>query len=183
MSRSQGPFTEVEPDFRSDEERANAPTQKLSRQELSGDAQAIIRDVEQSLYASTHRPTDNPSSNLEAYRDREAGALLKEVKDRKRWMDFSMAHHGEFNYEDRLTSPSVHVHRPDLWSPAMQERFRGIVEYLYENDRIRFPLDPTMDDIQRHKYQKIIDEVCAKVDDDYKPLPIGGEDEDEQIAA
>lgn len=182
MSRSQGPFTEVEPDFRSDDERANAPTQELSRQELSGDAQAIIRDVEQSLFASTHRPTDNPSSNLEAYRDREAGALLKDAKDRKRQVDFAVAHHGEFNHGDRLTSPSVYVHRPDRWAPAMQERFRGIVEYLYENDRIRFPLDPTMNDIQRHKYQKIIDEVCAKVDADYKPLPID-EVDDEQIAA
>lgn len=135
------------------------------------------------MFASTHRPTDNPSSNLEASRDGEAASLAAEAKHRKETIDFSVAHHGDFTVDDRVSSPSVYVHRPDRWSPAMQERFRGIVEYLYKNDRIRFPLDPTMGDIQRKKYQKIIDEVCAKVDAEYKPLPVDETDADEQIAA
>jgi hypothetical protein len=180
MSRSQGSFTEVEPDFRNYPEHTNAPTQELPREELSGEAQAIVRDVERRM---TARPTTDPSSNLEATGDREAAALAVEAGQRKKAMDFAVDHHGEFNYEDRLTSPSVHVHRPDRWPLTMQERFRGIVRYLYEHDGIRFPLDKTMDDVQRGKYQKIIDEVCDALDAQYKPESSHGEVDDEQKAA
>lgn len=151
MSYSEGPFIEVA--------TPELPVGEGIEQAVEG----IIHAIE-AEHPVVHGSGQDVINAIEGMREREVATLTGEVVKRQVAKVQSETAAGSFTEEARLHSPSVYVHRPDRWSPRLQGRFPYIVEFLYRNEGLRFPLDETMDDITRHKYEKIIQEICARVD-------------------
>ncbi len=151
MSYSEGPFIEVPTPER--------PVGEGIEQAVEGIIHAI--EAERPV---VHGSGQDVINAIEGMREREVATLTGEVIQRQAAKVQAEADIGSFSEEARLHSPSVYVHRPDRWSPRLQERFPYIVEFLYRNEGLQFPLDETMDDITGHKYEKIIQEICTRVD-------------------
>ncbi len=158
MSYKNGPFIE-----------AGGPARSLGEDELKTEVEHILAEEGAEVLAKVlpSVPVGTDATNLDLLRQREIASLAEEAAARKYAMDEASKTEAGFDYEARLHSPSVYVHRPDTWNDPANEKFRKVVEFLYRNEGLRFPLDEGMNDISRKTFQKIIDEVCNRVDDEW----------------